>query len=126
MAGGLDAAAQSAATRAPLDSEALPGADSQALKSPSNHNFAKYNISESTVNVLTRKKFTDLLPIQQASFKDIFEGRDVYGKEKTGSGKTIAFALPVIERFRQQGKFSGEGPKKVLKLVLAPTRELAH
>jgi len=61
---------------------------------------------------------TDPTPIQSAALPPLLEGRDVIGQARTGSGKTIAFALPLLERMR--GASAG-----VQALVLTPTRELA-
>jgi len=67
--------------------------------------------------------------IQHRSYDDVFAGRDLLGKSRTGTGKTLAFGLPLVERLaelKKQGKYDarkrGRGPAI---LVLAPTRELA-
>ena len=62
--------------------------------------------------------FTTPTPIQLAAIPPLLKGRDVVGGARTGSGKTAAFALPLLERVRD----SGRGLKA---LILAPTRELA-
>jgi ATP-dependent RNA helicase DeaD len=62
--------------------------------------------------------FTEPTPIQAAAVPALLAGRDVVGRARTGSGKTAAFALPVLQRVR-------EGGRGVRALVLAPTRELA-
>ncbi len=61
-------------------------------------------------------------PIQTKAIPEVLKGRDVMGLAQTGTGKTAAFALPIMQRLLDN-KFSGEGPIRVL--VLAPTRELA-
>ncbi|WP_415719702.1 DEAD/DEAH box helicase [Maridesulfovibrio sp.] len=61
-------------------------------------------------------------PIQDRAIPEVLKGRDVMGLAQTGTGKTAAFALPIMQRLLEN-KFSGEGPVRVL--VLAPTRELA-
>lgn len=61
-------------------------------------------------------------PIQSKAIPEVLKGRDVMGLAQTGTGKTAAFALPIMQRLLEN-KFSGEGPIRVL--VLAPTRELA-
>ncbi|KAJ1452113.1 P-loop containing nucleoside triphosphate hydrolase protein [Pelagophyceae sp. CCMP2097] len=72
------------------------------------------------------KKFTD---IQAESFDAAYEGRDLLGKSRTGTGKTLAFGLPIIEKLAERARTGdydsrrrGRGPAMV---VLAPTRELA-
>ena len=61
-------------------------------------------------------------PIQAATLPDSLSGRDVLGRGRTGSGKTIAFALPLIARLDASG--SRRTPKRPRALILAPTREL--
>lgn len=56
------------------------------------------------------------------SFYPIFNGHDVIGRDLTGSGKTFAFGLPIIERLRKDRLF---GRGKLQAIMLAPTRELA-
>ncbi|KNC85409.1 hypothetical protein SARC_02408 [Sphaeroforma arctica JP610] len=85
-------------------------------------------ITQETIAKLTTKGVTSLFPIQIESFGPIFEGKDVIGRARTGTGKTLSFALPVIERLMldmaKNGSRNrrGRDPKV---LVLAPTRELA-
>ncbi len=62
-------------------------------------------------------------PIQAATLPDTLQGRDVLGRGKTGSGKTIAFALPLVARLGESG--AERKPRRPRALVLAPTRELA-
>jgi len=63
-----------------------------------------------------------LFPIQQQCFYPIYQREDVIARDLTGSGKTIAFGLPILEYLRRN-KFLGS--KRVQAIVLAPTRELA-
>ena len=65
-------------------------------------------------------------PIQAATIPDVLSGRDVLGRGKTGSGKTIAFGAPLVERLMENngGKDRQMG-RKPRALILAPTRELA-
>ena len=63
-------------------------------------------------------------PIQQSTIPAALEGRDVLGRGKTGSGKTIAFAVPIITKMVAAGSVPRK-PNKPRALVLAPTRELA-
>jgi ATP-dependent RNA helicase DeaD len=62
--------------------------------------------------------FKTLFPIQAQAIKPLLEGKDVIGQAQTGTGKTAAFGIPMIERVDPQ-------TKKVQGLVLVPTRELA-
>jgi superfamily II DNA/RNA helicase len=65
-------------------------------------------------------------PIQAATIPDVLAGRDVLGRGKTGSGKTIAFGAPLVERLMEneggKNRKPGRSPRA---LILAPTRELA-
>jgi ATP-dependent RNA helicase RhlE len=63
--------------------------------------------------------FTEPRPIQSATIPAVLEGRDVLGLAQTGTGKTAAFVLPILERLMAR---RGQGPRA---LVVAPTRELA-
>jgi ATP-dependent RNA helicase DeaD len=79
--------------------------------------FARLGIREPFLRALRALEFTQPTPIQEAAIPPALEGRDVVGQARTGTGKTAAFALPILERV-----FPGEGPQA---LILAPTRELA-
>ena len=61
-------------------------------------------------------------PIQAQAIPAILDGRDVMGGAQTGTGKTAAFALPVLQILNQKGRSKSRCPRC---LVLAPTRELA-
>lgn len=58
-------------------------------------------------------------PIQENCIPSILEGKDCIGAAKTGSGKTFAFALPILERLSEE-------PTSHFALVLTPTHELAY
>lgn len=62
-------------------------------------------------------------PIQEKSIPSLLEGRDLLGIAQTGTGKTAAFALPILQRLLESGNF--RAPKTCRVLVLLPTRELA-
>jgi superfamily II DNA/RNA helicase len=66
---------------------------------------------------------TSPFPIQSATLPDSLAGRDVLGRGRTGSGKTYAFAIPVVARLAASG--SPRKPGRPRALILAPTRELA-
>ena len=64
--------------------------------------------------------------IQAATIPDVLAGRDVLGRGKTGSGKTIAFGAPLVERLMENDGAKGRKPGRAPRaLILAPTRELA-
>ncbi len=64
--------------------------------------------------------YVDPTPIQEQAIPPVLAGRDVMGLAQTGTGKTAAFALPILQRLRQGQR------RRVRSLVLAPTRELAE
>lgn len=65
-----------------------------------------------------------MTPIQNATFNHIFNGKNVIARDKTGSGKTFAFAIPIIEKLKSMKKLSKN--KNPVLLVLTPTRELCR
>lgn len=81
-------------------------------------NFSELNISESSLRSLKRMGFEEATPIQEGTIKFAMEGRDVLGQAQTGTGKTAAFGIPLIE------KIDPKNPA-IQALIIAPTRELA-
>lgn len=79
--------------------------------------FDAFPLSKSLLNLLERHGITSPTPVQEKIIPLIFEGHDVIAQSETGSGKTLSFALPLIEKIERK---SG-----MVALVLAPTRELA-
>ena len=87
-------------------------------KSEPQSGFDGFVFSEALLKTLADKGYSDPSPIQKAAFPELMLGRDLVGQAQTGTGKTAAFALPLLERLE-----SGQKTPQVL--VLAPTRELA-
>ncbi|MEO7261867.1 MAG: DEAD/DEAH box helicase [Jatrophihabitantaceae bacterium] len=85
--------------------------------------FAELGVPSALVAVLAANGITAPFPIQHATLPDSLAGRDVLGRGRTGSGKTYAFALPVLARLA--GNPKPRRPKSPRALILAPTRELA-
>ncbi|WP_408658181.1 DEAD/DEAH box helicase [Jatrophihabitans sp.] len=85
--------------------------------------FAELGVPSALVAVLAANGVTTPFPIQRATLPDSLAGRDVLGRGRTGSGKTYAFALPVLARLA--GSDKPRRPKRPRALILAPTRELA-
>ena len=81
--------------------------------------FAELGVPSQIATSLTERDITAPFPIQAATIADALAGRDVCGKAPTGSGKTIAFGIPMV-----MGSPRSE-PKRPTGLVLVPTRELA-
>lgn len=82
-------------------------------------NFNALGLSEALLHDLADAKFTSPTPIQEQAIPPALAGRDVIGCAQTGTGKTAAFVIPMIERLSTLPK----GQPKAL--ILAPTRELA-
>ncbi len=82
------------------------------------NNFGAFGFSEVLLKTLANKGYKEPTPIQKAAIPELMLGRDLVGQAQTGTGKTAAFALPIIEKLNKPG-----GPPQVL--VLTPTRELA-
>src|SRR5215470_11179677 len=81
--------------------------------------FSDLSISPVLKGNLARHGFTKPTPVQQQSIEPALAGRDVVATAQTGTGKTLAFVLPMLERLGQK---PGRG---VQALILSPTRELA-
>ena len=85
--------------------------------------FTELPLSAALQQKLAAAQFITLTPIQARGIAPALEGKDVIGTAQTGTGKTLAFLIPIIEMLRAESK-SG-APKNVRALVLLPTRELA-
>src|ERR1700739_1071143 len=94
------------------------------MSSPSFHpqpaavGCAALGLHPDVLRVLTDVGYESPSPIQAATIPPLLEGRDVLGQAQTGTGKTAAFAVPILSRLDLK-------PGKPQALVLAPTRELA-
>ena len=85
--------------------------------------FKELNISEPILRALTNKKYEIPTPIQERAIPVATSGRDLLGIAQTGTGKTAAFAIPIIQNL---DKLQPKAQKREIKaLVLTPTRELA-
>jgi superfamily II DNA/RNA helicase len=88
--------------------------------------FADLGIGDNITRQLASMGAAAPFPIQAATIPDVLAGKDVLGRGKTGSGKTIAFGAPLVERLMEnnggKGRTQGRKPRA---LILAPTRELA-
>lgn len=81
-------------------------------------NFSELNISASTLKSVKRMGFEEATPIQEGTIKFGMEGRDIIGQAQTGTGKTAAFGIPLIEKIDPKNN-------NIQGLIIAPTRELA-
>ena len=83
--------------------------------------FDELDLEDEVLDGLEAMNFFETTPVQEATIPLLLEGRDMIGCAQTGTGKTAAYLLPIINRLSR-----GEGdPTKVNALIMAPTRELA-
>ena len=80
--------------------------------------FDTFGLSEATMRAIRNKGYTISTPVQAGCIPPMLAGKDVIAKAPTGTGKTMAFGLPIIERMDRESE-------AVQALILAPTRELA-
>ncbi|GAA3333372.1 DEAD/DEAH box helicase [Curtobacterium citreum] len=103
-----------------LQAEATIAADVEGVT------FADLGIGGNISRTLAEMGATSPFPIQAATIPDVLAGKDVLGRGRTGSGKTIAFGAPLVEKLMEHGggtkRRMGRAPRA---LILAPTRELA-
>ena len=85
--------------------------------------FQDLRLSEPLLRAIGEKGYTDPTPIQQQAIPPVLEGRDLQGCAQTGTGKTAAFTLPVLQLLAAEPAPKGRRPIRAL--VLTPTRELA-
>ena len=86
--------------------------------------FKNLELIEPILKALTAEGYTTPTPIQSQSIPLIMERRDLLGCAQTGTGKTAAFAIPILQILYQQ-KQEERGPRNIKVLILTPTRELA-
>jgi superfamily II DNA/RNA helicase len=103
-----------------LQAEATVAADVEGVS------FTDLGIGGNISRTLAEMGATSPFPIQAATIPDVLAGKDVLGRGRTGSGKTIAFGAPLVEKLMEHGggtkRKMGRAPRA---LILAPTRELA-
>ena len=83
--------------------------------------FAALGLDDSLVSALSALGYEEPTPIQREAIPPLLQGRDVLGQAATGTGKTAAFALPMLQRIG----VSGDRTPSVRAVILVPTRELA-
>ena len=82
--------------------------------------FRDLLLNRSMLSVVQQARYTEPTPIQVRAIPQILKGRDIVGCAQTGSGKTAAFALPIVQLLSEK-----PAKRRIRALVLAPTRELA-
>src|SRR4051812_30456373 len=85
--------------------------------------FTDFGLSEPVLRAIEEEGYSTPTPIQVKAIPHVLEGRDLLGCAQTGTGKTAAFALPIIEHLMKNRV--ARAAKRVRVLVLSPTRELA-
>ena len=88
-----------------------------ASKSHTSVRFSDWDLSASIADAISSKGWEFATPIQAESIPLSMQGRDIVGQARTGSGKTVAFGIPILENCQPTGSLQA--------LVLCPTRELA-
>ena len=84
--------------------------------------FSALGLSSALVRAVVARNYLVPTPVQAAAIPAVLAGRDVWAMAQTGSGKTGAFALPILQRLQESTR---ETPRRLGTVVLAPTRELA-
>ena len=85
--------------------------------------FNDLGLSKKLLDAVTQEGYTIPTPIQAQAIPPLLEGKDLLGIAQTGTGKTAAFALPILERLSRHTDRVAKGTCRVL--ILSPTRELA-
>ncbi|WP_168916564.1 DEAD/DEAH box helicase [Microcella flavibacter] len=103
-----------------LEADAVQATDVEGVS------FGDLGLGGNIVRTLAELGASSPFPIQAATIPDVLAGKDVLGRGRTGSGKTIAFGAPLVERLMENGGGKKrEMGRKPRALILAPTRELA-
>ncbi|WP_274654850.1 DEAD/DEAH box helicase [Paenibacillus humicola] len=84
--------------------------------------FKELNLIPPILKALDKENYTSPTPIQEQAIPAVLSGRDLLGCAQTGTGKTAAFALPIIQLLTAQQR---QAPRRIRSLILTPTRELA-
>ena len=89
------------------------------------HPFETFQLSKSILRAVTEEGYQEPTPVQLASIPEILAGRDLMATAQTGTGKTAAFALPMLERLQSRPSGNNGSGRPLRALILTPTRELA-
>src|SRR4030042_1444336 len=85
--------------------------------------FEDLNLIPGLLDAVREQGYTIPTPIQEQAIPHVLAGHDLLGCAQTGTGKTAAFALPILQRLRNNGQQNGR--RSIRALVITPTRELA-
>ncbi|GAA4400033.1 DEAD/DEAH box helicase [Nibrella viscosa] len=86
--------------------------------------FENLNVIEPILKALQTEGYTTPTPIQAQAIPIVLQGRDLLGCAQTGTGKTAAFAIPILQQLKDEAG-PKQGPRRIKCLILTPTRELA-
>mgnify|MGYP005811025017 CR=1 FL=1 len=106
----------------------LSHSDQLGADAPATQGFAELGVDDSVTSALAARGITAPFPIQELAIPIALTGADLIGQARTGTGKTLAFAIPILQRITLPGDanfptFTGYGKPQAL--VMTPTRELA-
>ena len=87
--------------------------------------FEQMNLIRPILRAIREVGYTEPTPIQQKTVPPVLQGKDVLGCAQTGTGKTAAFALPILQRIARAEDFDESATRPIRALILTPTRELA-
>jgi ATP-dependent RNA helicase RhlE len=87
--------------------------------------FADLRLAEPLLRALRDEEYPHPTPIQEQAIPPLLEGHDLLGCARTGTGKTAAFVLPILQRLCASNSAAHAGPREARALILVPTRELA-
>ncbi|MCG4586180.1 DEAD/DEAH box helicase, partial [Anaerosalibacter bizertensis] len=82
------------------------------------NNFKTLGISSELENILRQNGITKSTPVQQEAIPKLLNGKDIIAQAQTGTGKTLGFMLPIMERIDENKPY-------IQALIITPTRELA-
>ena len=94
------------------------------VQQPASDGFASLGLSPKLLDTLTSLGYEEPTPIQREAIPPLLAGRDLLGQAATGTGKTAAFALPLLERIHHD-RGTDDETRRARALILVPTRELA-
>mmetsp|Transcript_21545 Transcript_21545/g.30003 ORF Transcript_21545/g.30003 Transcript_21545/m.30003 type:complete len:852 (+) Transcript_21545:217-2772(+) len=102
--------------------------------STSNPHWVQAGLSQAVIDILSGKGITRFTPVQGEAFGPVLAGRDVIGRSRTGTGKTLAFGMPgltrIVKKHATNGNMDQNGRfrrgRLVSMIILCPTRELAR
>ncbi|MEW2393565.1 DEAD/DEAH box helicase [Streptomyces venezuelae] len=105
-----------------VEAQDVTEADASQADAEPETTFADLGLPEGVVRKLAQNGVTTPFPIQAATIPDALAGKDILGRGRTGSGKTLSFGLPMLATLAAEGRTEKKKPRGV---ILTPTRELA-